>query len=114
MSKPDRNLKLYRRHRNTCKHFAQGRDQARCKCLWWCDGYVFGMRVNRSTGTANRRTAERYVRRLEIRVVISFSGAIRRYVEHFAARGVNRNTLAEHSELLKEFASAAAREKSLN
>jgi integrase/recombinase XerD len=58
-------LTLYRRHKPTCPHFAEGRRYHHCKCRIWVDGILGGKEIRRSLGTRDWTKANREVQKWE-------------------------------------------------
>ena len=58
-------LTLYRRHKPTCPHFAEGRRFHHCKCVIWADGVLAGHEVRKSLRTRDWTKANRKVQKWE-------------------------------------------------
>ena len=58
-------LTLYRRHKPTCPHFAEGRKFHHCKCMIWADGVLGGREIRRSMRTRDRAPANREIQKWE-------------------------------------------------
>ena len=58
-------LTLYRRHKPTCPHFAEGRHYHHCKCAIWADGVLAGREVRKSLRTRDWTKANREVQKWE-------------------------------------------------
>ena len=58
-------LTLYRRHKPTCPHFAEGRRYHHCKCAIWADGVLAGREVRKSLRTRDWTKANREVQKWE-------------------------------------------------
>src|SRR5215471_5340477 len=58
-------LTLYRRHKPTCPHFAEGRKFHRCKCAIWADGILGGREIRRSMRTRDWTKGNREIQKWE-------------------------------------------------
>lgn len=56
---------LYRRHKPTCPHFAEGRKSHHCKCKIWADGILGGQEIRRSMRTRDWTKANREIQKWE-------------------------------------------------
>jgi integrase len=68
-------LTLYRRHKPTCPHFAEGRKFHHCKCAIWADGILGGQEIRRSMRTRDWTKANRDAQKWEAAERINESGA---------------------------------------
>ena len=68
-------LTLYRRHKPTCPHFAEGRKFHHCKCMIWADGILGGLEIRRSMRTRDWTRANRDVQKWEAAERMSEQGA---------------------------------------
>jgi hypothetical protein len=59
-------LTLYRRHKPTCPHFAEGRRYHHCKCAIWADGILAGREVRKSLRTRDWTKANREIQKWEV------------------------------------------------
>ncbi len=58
-------LTLYRRHKPTCPHFAEGRHYHHCKCRIWVDGILGGKEIRQSLGLRDWTRANKKVQEWE-------------------------------------------------
>jgi integrase/recombinase XerD len=58
-------LTLYRRHKPTCSHFAEGRHYHHCKCCIWVDGILGGKEIRRSLGLRDWTRANKKIQEWE-------------------------------------------------
>ena len=58
-------LTIYRRHKPTCPHFAEGRRFHHCKCKIWADGTLAGREVRKSLDTRDWTKANQQVQQWE-------------------------------------------------
>src|SRR5215469_16492518 len=60
-------LTIYRRHLKTCDHRCEGRDNRRCKCPVWVDGFLGGRDIRESLKTRDWQKASDQVHEWESR-----------------------------------------------
>ncbi len=68
-------LTLYRRHKPTCPHFAEGRHYHHCKCRIWVDGVLGGKEIRQSLDLRDWTKANREVQKWEAAERMTEQGA---------------------------------------
>jgi hypothetical protein len=58
-------LTLYRRHKPTCRAFAEPRTHNKCKCKIWVDGMLAGYDLRKSLGTRDWTKANQIIQKWE-------------------------------------------------
>ena len=107
-------LITYRRHQKCCVHRPKGRKYRHCKCPVWMDGYVNGVRIQKSLDTRDWERAQRIVREWEAEgkrptepEAVTIARACDVFLEDAAARNLREPTLYKYRLLfrrLQEFA----------
>jgi integrase/recombinase XerD len=102
-------LTLYRRHKPTCPHFAEGRRYHHCKCAIWADGVLAGREVRKSLRTRDWTKANRDVQKWEAAERIRESGAPvpladswKSFLADLTARMVSPSTIGKYKLLERQ------------
>ena len=107
-------LTLYRRHKPTCPHFAEGRRYHHCKCAIWADGVLAGREVRKSLRTRDWTKANREVQKWEATELacereapVSIGDAWERFLADAAARKLTEASIYKYELLSRQMESFA-------
>jgi hypothetical protein len=93
-------LTIYRRHKKSCSHGAEGRNYRRCRCPIWVDGTLRGKEIRESLRELDWDKAQRSVRDRELaseptteKNAISIATATAKYIADAEGRQLDFDTL---------------------
>jgi integrase len=102
-------LTIYRRHKPTCPHFAQGRRYHHCKCRIWVDGILGGKEIRKSLGLRDWTKANREVQKWEAaeqacerEAPVSLGDAWESFLADLQARRISSSTIGKYKLLERQ------------
>jgi integrase/recombinase XerD len=103
-------LTIYRRHKKSCAHCAEGREYRRCRCPIWVDGTIGGKEIRKALGELDWERAQWTVREweavrelpaLEIEPV-TIDKAKHEFLADAEARKLKESTIDRHRILFRQ------------
>jgi integrase/recombinase XerD len=110
-------LTIYRRHRKSCAHRAEGRGYRRCQCPIWVDGMLAGREVRKSLALHDWQRAQDHVREWEARETepkgasepATILASTEKYLADATARRLNESTIYKYRLLFKQLETFATK-----
>src|SRR4030095_9062712 len=107
-------LTIYRRHKKSCAHKAEGRSYRRCRCPIWVDGMLRGKEIRETLGELDWEKAQRIIRDRELASEpakispMSIADAAAKYIADVEARQLSGDTIKKYKRLFKRLENFAA------
>jgi integrase/recombinase XerD len=102
-------LNLYRRHKPTCRYFAEPRTYNKCKCKIWAAGMLAGAVVRKSVGTRDWTKANQIIQGWEAEehvtvkyAAVTLDDAWKSIHVDFASRNLAHETIRKYKQLEKQ------------
>ena len=108
-------LTIYRRHKKSCAHKAEGRSYRRCRCPIWVDGTHQSKEIRETLGELDWEKAQKMVRDRELATepfaqanAILITDATAKYAADAEARQLTGETVKKYKRLFRKLESFAA------